>query len=122
MSLITFVLMMSPIALVLMMSLITFVLVMSLITLVLVITFVLVMSLIALVLVMSELVSITALLSHDYYMKLVPTIYQPVSGDKLSGYQYTYAYKVGHVIYIMTTFHCSLLNISYKVTRLSNIR
>ncbi|XP_065883405.1 endoplasmic reticulum-Golgi intermediate compartment protein 1-like [Dysidea avara] len=35
----------------------------------------------------------SAQLSHDYYMKLVPTIYRPVSGDKLSGYQYTYAYK-----------------------------
>lgn len=36
----------------------------------------------------------TAQQAHDYYMKLVPTVYQPLSGGEQSGYQYTYAYKV----------------------------
>ena len=33
--------------------------------------------------------------THDYYMKIVPTSYLPYRGTKRSGYQYTYAYKVG---------------------------
>lgn len=34
-----------------------------------------------------------ALSSHDYFMKVVPTIYESRSGDKLTAYQYTYAYR-----------------------------
>ncbi|XP_076367826.1 endoplasmic reticulum-Golgi intermediate compartment protein 1-like isoform X1 [Tachypleus tridentatus] len=31
--------------------------------------------------------------SHDYVMKIVPTIYEDLSGRKTESYQYTYAYK-----------------------------
>ncbi|XP_033102871.1 endoplasmic reticulum-Golgi intermediate compartment protein 1-like [Anneissia japonica] len=31
--------------------------------------------------------------SHDYYMKIVPTIYEDVNGNQNISYQYTYAYK-----------------------------
>ena len=33
--------------------------------------------------------------THDYYMKIVPTSYLPYRGSKITGYQYTFAYKVG---------------------------
>jgi hypothetical protein len=32
--------------------------------------------------------------SFDYYMKLVPTIYEDLSGEKRFSYQYTFANKV----------------------------
>ena len=32
--------------------------------------------------------------SFDYYMKLVPTIYEDLSGQKQFSYQYTFANKV----------------------------
>lgn len=32
--------------------------------------------------------------SHDYVMKIVPTIYQKLDGLTVHSYQYTYAYKV----------------------------
>jgi len=31
--------------------------------------------------------------SHDYVMKIVPTVYEDIAGDKIVSYQYTYAYK-----------------------------
>ncbi|GIY18235.1 endoplasmic reticulum-Golgi intermediate compartment protein 1 [Caerostris extrusa] len=31
--------------------------------------------------------------SHDYVMKIVPTIYETLDGVKIESYQYTYAYK-----------------------------
>ncbi|KFM71806.1 Endoplasmic reticulum-Golgi intermediate compartment protein 1, partial [Stegodyphus mimosarum] len=31
--------------------------------------------------------------SHDYVMKIVPTIYEKLDGLKIDSYQYTYAYK-----------------------------
>lgn len=31
--------------------------------------------------------------SHDYVMKVVPTIYEDMSGTQLTSYQYTYAYR-----------------------------
>jgi len=31
--------------------------------------------------------------SHDYFMKIVPTIYEPRSGAELTSYQYTFAYR-----------------------------
>ena len=34
-------------------------------------------------------------LSHDYYMKVVPTVYEDLWGEQKISYQYTYAYKVG---------------------------
>jgi len=34
-----------------------------------------------------------ALSSHDYFMKIVPTIYEPRSGAELTSYQYTFAYR-----------------------------
>jgi len=34
-----------------------------------------------------------ALSSHDYFMKIVPTIYEARSGGELTSYQYTYAYR-----------------------------
>lgn len=34
-----------------------------------------------------------ALESHDYVMKVVPTIYEESSGNQLIAYQYTYAYR-----------------------------
>ena len=33
--------------------------------------------------------------SHDYIMKIVPTVYEDISGNRIVSYQYTYAYKVG---------------------------
>ncbi|KAF0293723.1 Endoplasmic reticulum-Golgi intermediate compartment protein 1 [Amphibalanus amphitrite] len=35
----------------------------------------------------------TAMESHDYVMKIVPTVYEDISGNKVVSYQYTYAYK-----------------------------
>ena len=37
---------------------------------------------------------VTAMESHDYIMKIVPTVYEDISGGRLVSYQYTYAYKV----------------------------
>ncbi|XP_069186083.1 endoplasmic reticulum-Golgi intermediate compartment protein 1-like [Procambarus clarkii] len=37
-----------------------------------------------------------ALESHDYVMKVVPTIYEESSGNQLIAYQYTYAYRVSN--------------------------
>lgn len=34
-----------------------------------------------------------ALSSHDYFMKIVPTIYESRSGEELTAYQYTFAYR-----------------------------
>lgn len=32
--------------------------------------------------------------SHDYIMKIVPTVYEDIGGARTVSYQYTYAYKV----------------------------
>ena len=37
--------------------------------------------------------------SHDYTMKIVPTIYEDSSGHKMVSYQYTYAYSVSRLIF-----------------------
>lgn len=41
--------------------------------------------------------------SHDYIMKIVPTIYEQTNGDKLFPFQYTYAYR-DYIPYIHGTF------------------
>ena len=38
--------------------------------------------------------SVAAMESHDYIMKIVPTVYEHISGNRVVSYQYTYAYKV----------------------------
>lgn len=35
----------------------------------------------------------TSMESHDYVMKIVPTVYEDLSGSRVVSYQYTYAYK-----------------------------
>jgi hypothetical protein len=37
--------------------------------------------------------SIKAIESHEYHMKIVPTIYEDLSGNIANSFQYTYAYK-----------------------------
>ena len=32
--------------------------------------------------------------SHDYYIKIVPTVYEDLWGNQNISYQYTFAYKV----------------------------
>lgn len=53
-----------------------------------------------------QFISSVAELSHDYYMKLVPTIYHPISGGEVSGYQYTFAYKVT-IVYSYILIGCA---------------
>ena len=53
-----------------------------------------------------------AQLSHDYYMKLVPTIYQPLKGGELSGYQYTFAYKV--ITMVCVLLECFVIYIAHE--------
>lgn len=39
------------------------------------------------------LMSLKAIESHEYHMKIVPTIYEDLSGNNANSFQYTYAYK-----------------------------
>ena len=41
---------------------------------------------------------VPAMESHDYVMKIVPTVYEDIAGNKVVSYQYTYAYKVRECI------------------------
>ena len=44
---------------------------------------------------------VPAMESHDYIMKIVPTVYEDISGNRIVSYQYTYAYKVRVVVVVM---------------------
>jgi hypothetical protein len=39
-------------------------------------------------------VCIVGISSHDYVLRIVPTIYEKIDGTKLYSFQYTWAYKV----------------------------
>jgi hypothetical protein len=45
------------------------------------------------VIIIINLNSIKAIESHEYHMKIVPTIYEDLSGNIANSFQYTYAYK-----------------------------
>ena len=36
---------------------------------------------------------LTAIESHEYHMKIVPTIYEDLSGNNANSFQYTFAHK-----------------------------
>ena len=42
--------------------------------------------------------------SHDYTMKIVPTIYEDSAGNTLVSYQYTYAYSVSLIESVKNLF------------------
>lgn len=44
-------------------------------------------------------VSLAALASHDYILKIVPTVYEDLSGKQRFSYQYTVANKVQYSCY-----------------------
>ena len=51
--------------------------------------------------------------NHEYVIKIVPTIYEDLSGSKLAAYQYTYAYK-GYATYGRRNITLSKLNITNR--------
>lgn len=53
--------------------------------------------------------------SHDYTMKIVPTIYEDSAGKTLVSYQYTYAYSV-KVMKFKT--HYQMLTVSFQLAEL----
>jgi len=46
-------------------------------------------------------VSFAGLSSHDYVLKIVPTIYEKLDGTSIFTYQYTWAYKVGSFLFYL---------------------
>ncbi|KAL3173678.1 hypothetical protein MRX96_041492 [Rhipicephalus microplus] len=66
-----------------------------------------------------------AIESHDYVMKIVPTVYEKSKGERIESYQYTYAYKsyvsISHSGRIMPAiwFRYDLTPITVKYTRRS---
>lgn len=38
--------------------------------------------------------------SHDYLLKIVPTIYEPIEDETLYPFQYTYAYRVSFLLFL----------------------
>ncbi|KAK8761312.1 hypothetical protein V5799_027417 [Amblyomma americanum] len=61
--------------------------------------------------------------SHDYVMKIVPTVYEKSRAGRIESYQYTYAYKsfvsISHTGRIMPAiwFRYDLTPITVKCTR-----
>jgi len=48
--------------------------------------------------------------SHDYTMKIVPTIYEDSAGNTLVSYQYTYAYSVSFLKSMLENIFLIILN------------
>ena len=42
--------------------------------------------------------------THDYYMKVVPTVFETSSGQQYFPYQYTFAQRVSFLINFFSTF------------------
>lgn len=56
--------------------------------------------------------------SHDYTMKIVPTIYEDSAGNTLVSYQYTYAYSVNFLKPMLENIFLIILKLSQLPTEL----